>query len=120
MKPGFDVFPSNEACLLEAREGGFAGCISATANVTIAALAALARDWQGPQAEMRQDAITETRLMLQQFPAIPALKEIMASATGLDAWRRLRTPLINLAPDDAARLIEQAQRAGLIEAVRGS
>lgn len=32
-RPGFDVFPSNEACLTDARAGAFAGCISATANV---------------------------------------------------------------------------------------
>ena len=31
--PGFDVFPSTEAVLLEARAGAFAGCISATANL---------------------------------------------------------------------------------------
>ena len=30
---GFDVFPSTEACLIEARAGIFAGCISATANL---------------------------------------------------------------------------------------
>ena len=29
----FAVFPSTEACLIEARSGDFAGCISATANV---------------------------------------------------------------------------------------
>src|SRR5262249_18010395 len=29
----FAVFPSTEACLLEARRGDFAGCISATANL---------------------------------------------------------------------------------------
>ena len=29
----FDVFPSTEAVLLEARAGAFAGCISATANL---------------------------------------------------------------------------------------
>src|SRR5688572_2699923 len=29
----FDVFPSTEACLIEARSGAFAGCISATANL---------------------------------------------------------------------------------------
>ena len=29
----FDVFPSTEAVLLEARDGAFAGCISATANL---------------------------------------------------------------------------------------
>ncbi len=31
--PGFSVFPSNEACLMEARQGLFAGCISATCNL---------------------------------------------------------------------------------------
>ena len=31
--PGFDVFPSTEAVLAEARGGAFAGCISATANL---------------------------------------------------------------------------------------
>ncbi len=34
--PGFDVFPSNEATLIEARTGIFAGCISATANLNSA------------------------------------------------------------------------------------
>ena len=34
--PGFDVFPSNEATLTEARTGIFAGCISATANLNSA------------------------------------------------------------------------------------
>jgi 4-hydroxy-tetrahydrodipicolinate synthase len=32
LSTSFDVFPSTEACLLEARSGVFAGCISATAN----------------------------------------------------------------------------------------
>ena len=31
--PGFKVFPSTEAVLMEARAGAFAGCISATANL---------------------------------------------------------------------------------------
>ncbi|MHB2166366.1 dihydrodipicolinate synthase family protein [Alsobacter sp. R-9] len=34
--PGFAVFPSNEATLMEARTGIFAGCISATANLNSA------------------------------------------------------------------------------------
>jgi 4-hydroxy-tetrahydrodipicolinate synthase len=33
LSPGFDVFPSTEACLIDARAGHFAGCISATANL---------------------------------------------------------------------------------------
>src|SRR5215472_6254298 len=33
VSPSFAVFPSTEACLIEARSGAFAGCISATANL---------------------------------------------------------------------------------------
>src|SRR5207247_429435 len=33
VSPGFQVFPSTEAALIEARSGVFAGCISATANL---------------------------------------------------------------------------------------
>lgn len=36
LAPDFDVFPSNEGVLLDARGGAFAGCISATANVNSA------------------------------------------------------------------------------------
>ena len=38
--PRLAVFPSNEACLEEARSGIFAGCISATANVNASLCAA--------------------------------------------------------------------------------
>lgn len=31
--PDFEVFPSNESCLIDAAAGRFAGCISATANI---------------------------------------------------------------------------------------
>jgi len=116
--PGFLVFAGSERFLLTTLRAGGPGCISATANVTVRALAALAQDWQTPDAEARQAAITNTRLMLEQLPAIPALKEIMALATGRPSWRRLRPPLVNLAQDDAARLLAQAHEAGLIEAVR--
>jgi 4-hydroxy-tetrahydrodipicolinate synthase len=76
------------------------------------------RHWREPDADARQDEVTRTRLMLQQFPAVPALKEIMARASGREAWRRLRPPLVNLSSDDAARLIDEAETAGLLDAVR--
>ena len=116
--PGFRVFAGTEQFLLPTLRAGGPGCISATANVTCAALAALANSWRDADADARQDEITRTRLMLQQFPTIPALKEIMAHATGRPQWRLLRPPLTNLAETDAARLIEQAAAAGLIEALR--
>jgi 4-hydroxy-tetrahydrodipicolinate synthase len=116
--PGFQVFAGTEQFLLPTLRAGGPGCISATANVTCATLADLVAHWREPSADAKQEAITNTRLMLQQFPAIPALKEIMAHASGRSQWRRLRPPLVNLSDADAARLIEQAQAAGLIDAVR--
>ena len=47
ISPGFKVFPSTEAVLLEARSGAFAGCISATANLNADLCA---RAWRGGDA----------------------------------------------------------------------
>jgi 4-hydroxy-tetrahydrodipicolinate synthase len=116
--PNFQVFAGTEQFLLHTLRAGGPGCISATANVTVAALADLYAHWRDDGADARQEKITTTRLMLQQFPAIPALKEIMAHATGRPQWKRLRPPLVNLAAADAAKLIEQAQAHGVLDAVR--
>lgn len=116
--PGFKVFAGSEQFLLSTLRAGGPGCISATANVTYAALAELVAHWRDTDADTRQETITRTRLMLQGYPAIPALKEVLAHASGRDAWRRLRPPLINLAPEEAATLIEKTRSAGVFEALR--
>ncbi|HYD71727.1 MAG TPA: dihydrodipicolinate synthase family protein [Candidatus Binatia bacterium] len=116
--PGFLVFAGSEQFLLPTLRAGGPGCISATANVTIRGLANLMRHWRDPDASARQEGVTRTRLMLQQYPAVPALKEIMAHATGHAEWKRLRAPLINLSPDDAIRLLNQATAAGLVDDLR--
>jgi 4-hydroxy-tetrahydrodipicolinate synthase len=116
--PGFLVFAGSEQFLLPTLRAGGPGCISATANVTIRGLAKLMQHWRDPDASARQEEVTRTRLMLQQYPAVPALKEIMTHASGRAEWRRLRPPLINLSPDDAARLVNQATAAGLVDDLR--
>ena len=116
--PGFAVFAGSEQFLLPTLRLGGPGCISATANVTIRALADLVQHRRGDEADMRQERVTRTRLMLQQYPAVPALKEIMAHASVNAGWRRLRPPLVNLGAEDAARLLEEAQQAGLIDDLR--
>jgi 4-hydroxy-tetrahydrodipicolinate synthase len=118
--PGFNVFAGSEQFLLPTLRAGGPGCISATANVTHAALADLVAHWRGADADARQDAVTRTRLMLQGYPAIPALKEIMAHASGRAGWRRLRPPLVNLTAEDAAALIDKARAAGVLEALRAA
>lgn len=112
--PGFLVFAGSEQFLLPTLRAGGPGCISATANVTSASLARLIAREREAAADALQDEITGTRLALQRFPTVPALKEIMALRTRRDAWRRLRAPLVNLAPPEAVRLAETAGDLGLL------
>lgn len=116
--PGFQVFAGTEQFLLPTLRADGPGCISATANVTAAALSDLIQHWREGSADAKQDAITRTRVTLQHFPTIPALKEVMAHATGRAQWRRLRPPLVNLSPTDAVTLLKQAEAAGLVDAAR--
>src|SRR6185436_908778 len=57
--PGFRVFPSTEAALLEARSGPFAGCISATANLNADLCA---RAWSKGDAAALEAAVTIRKL----------------------------------------------------------
>jgi 4-hydroxy-tetrahydrodipicolinate synthase len=109
---GFDVFPGSERFLLTALRAGGAGCISATANVNPAAIANLARDWQGPDAEARQDALDRVRAVFQQFPMMAALKSAIAHFSGDDAWSTLRPPLVTLTVEQRARLLDTLQSIG--------
>jgi 4-hydroxy-tetrahydrodipicolinate synthase len=112
--PGFKVFAGSEQFLLSTLRAGGPGCISATANVTSPALAALYAGWRGDNAEALQDAATRTRLILQGFPTVPALKELMALGQKQPSWRRLRPPFVNLSDSEAARLREAATAAELL------
>lgn len=117
--PNFNVFAGTEQFLLPTLRAGGKGCISASANVTCAKLARLAKDWHTDRADMMQADVTDVRLRLQQFPMIPALKEIMARATGRDGWRRLRPPLENLSAEDAQNVSAQFFEDGALREAAG-
>ena len=74
--------------------------------------AARADDWSAWQ--RAYDPATRTRLALQGFPTIPALKELLALKQKQPSWRRLRPPLINLTDEEAARLRAAGAAAGLL------
>lgn len=102
--PGFDVFPSAEASLARAGELGFAGCISATANVTGPFAQA---GWSGKDASSRAAglaAAVEIRAAIAKFPLVAAVKASLALLTGEAAWRRMMPPLCELTTDKAASL----------------
>lgn len=111
--PGFKVFAGTEQFLLDTLRAGGPGCISATANVTSRNLAEIYANWQGANADALQEAATRNRLALQKYPPIPALKEIMAAARKQPSWKRLRPPLVNLAAQDAEKLLEDVREMGL-------
>jgi len=102
--PGFDVFPSAEAAIGRVAELGFAGCISATANVTGAfAQAGLS----GATEKARQaglDAAVSIRAKIAAFPLVAAVKETLAILSGDSAWRRLLPPLSSLSAEQARAL----------------
>ncbi len=111
---GFDVFAGSETFLLATLRGGGAGCISATANVNPAAIAALAREWQKPEADARQAALDTVRAAFQKFPMISALKGAIAHFAGDNAWASVRPPLMALTAE------QRRQLADALEALRFS
>lgn len=110
--PGFDVFTGSEALGLRLLRLGGAGIISANANVNGAAMVELVRRWRDPDAEALQEALTAFRVAMQDFPLIAALKALVARATGDQAWRITRPPLVELTPEAEDAMVQRLQRAG--------
>jgi 4-hydroxy-tetrahydrodipicolinate synthase len=96
----FDVFPSSEAALLEARTGIFAGCISATANVNSDLCARAFHDGD-EEASARAVAI---RNLFNGLPLVGAIKSLLASTHGDAAIARMKPPLVTLPSADQAKL----------------
>ncbi|HEY2561541.1 MAG TPA: dihydrodipicolinate synthase family protein [Caldimonas sp.] len=108
--PDFDVFPSSEAALGEAKAGGFAGCISATVNVTAPEAQAA---WSGQGTVAGAAAVkkaAELRAVIARFPLVAAVKSVLATRYADDAWARVCLPLVPLAADGAAALKDAFER----------
>jgi 4-hydroxy-tetrahydrodipicolinate synthase len=111
---GFDVFPGSETFLLAGMRNGAVGCISATANVNPAAIHRLCAGWQEADADARQEALNEVRLIFSRCAMIPALKAAIAHCSGEPAWRRVRPPLVELASQEEAALLASLSRIGFV------
>jgi 4-hydroxy-tetrahydrodipicolinate synthase len=92
--PDFDVFPSTEAVLLEARAGIFAGCISATANLNadLCARALHGGDAAG------LDAAVAIRKLFDGKPLVPGVKALLSHIHDDLAWAQVMPPLAAFAP----------------------
>jgi 4-hydroxy-tetrahydrodipicolinate synthase len=96
--PGFAVFPSNEAALLEARNGPFAGCISATVNLNADLCA---RAYRGGDA-VALEAAVNIRKLFEGKPLIAGVKALLAHIHGDPAWARVMPPLTACSAADRA------------------
>lgn len=100
--PGFAVFPSSETSLGEARSSGFAGCISATANISAPLCA---RAWNSPDVDDRLlRRIGDIRSRIARHPLIPAIKYLTEKRSGKSDWRVAVPPFTALSSEAKAAL----------------
>ena len=109
--PQFEVFPGSEIFLLDGLRKGAAGCISATCNVSAAAIRNVYDSWRSADADRLQGEITALRKAIQAYPMIPALKAIIAHYRQDPTWARLRPPFTDLSAADAAKAIHTLAEA---------
>jgi 4-hydroxy-tetrahydrodipicolinate synthase len=98
ISPDFDVFPSTEAVLGEARSGVFAGCISATANLNADLCA---RAWRSGDAGAL-DAAVGIRKLFDGKQLVPGVKATLAHIHRDAAWARVQPPLAAFPAADRA------------------
>jgi len=98
ISPEFDVFPSTEACLIEAKRGDFAGCISATANVNADLCA---RAWRQGDAAALEQAVA-IRKLFEGRPLVSGVKTLLAHIHGDPALARVKPPLSAFSAADRA------------------
>ena len=94
----FDVFPSTEAILLEARDGPFAGCISATANLNADLCARAYR--HGDRAGL--DAAVAIRGLFDGKPLVAGVKTVLGHIHGDPALAVVKPPLAGYSGADRA------------------
>ncbi len=102
--PGGRVFAGDERLLLAGLEEGGAGTISGPANVN-AALIRRAYDGETQVAP----AFDELRQALAPYPAVPALKAMVAAMRDDPGWARVRPPLQTLPEGTAGTLVDALQ-----------
>jgi 4-hydroxy-tetrahydrodipicolinate synthase len=103
ISPELRVFPSNEAVLLRARAGEFAGCISASANVNSAWCGRAFRD--GDEAALER--ASRIRAILSKGPLIAGVKAALAVMRGDPAYDALLPPLTPLSEAEKTSLLAE-------------
>lgn len=112
--PEFRVFSGSDAFLLDLLRAGGAGSITACNNVCAALSASVFAHWQDAKADALQKAVTDVRAVVQKYPLVAALKEIVARTTGVPDWRRLHAPQEPLSDAEADALVSELAAVGFM------
>jgi 4-hydroxy-tetrahydrodipicolinate synthase len=110
--PEFKVFPSSETGLGTARDDGFAGCISASVNVTAPLAAKLWHQSKGTPISDIQETVTALRTAAASVPLIPAIKYLISLREEEPEWEAVRLPLEPLSNSEKEALQEAAAILG--------
>ncbi len=118
-RDGFDVFVGSESFLLANMRNGGVGTISATANVSPAAIHKLYRQWNtaddADNADQQQSKLNVVREVFtsRKFPSmIAALKQAIAIYANDPEWTRVRPPLVELTTEQAKLLAADLKGIG--------
>jgi 4-hydroxy-tetrahydrodipicolinate synthase len=103
LAPGFRVFPSNEATLLDAKAGTFAGCISATANLNADLCAKVFHE--GDKAALV--AAVAIRGVFDGLPLVPGVKAVLAHIHGDAKLAEVMPPLAVFGPAQAEAVVSK-------------
>lgn len=98
------VFPSSETVLHHARADGFAGCISATVNVTAPLCAQV---WASGGPSNLVEDIARQRTAMAGPALIPGIKHMVSHRTDDAMWRNILPPFLPL-QNDAVQDLETA------------
>lgn len=96
----FATFPSTEACLLDARKGEFAGCISATANGNADLCQ---RAWKDGDAAAHENAVA-IRKLFEGRPLVPGVKTLLGHIHNDPGLARVRPPFAAVSAADRAAI----------------
>lgn len=99
------VFPSNEAVLLRARGGEFAGCISASANVNAPFCARAFHDGD----EQALETATRIRALVSRTKLIASIKAVLAHIRRDPAYEALLPPLTELSDGERNALLREVE-----------
>ena len=100
----FRVFCGSERFLLKTLRAGGAGCISATANINPAPIAALCANWRQDGAGKLQSNLTRIRELFEAAPMVASVKAAIAIAIRDETWAKPRPPLVPLTNTQSAAL----------------